>query len=138
MSKPTILNTGLAVINILISLKVMAIAALFLLFTLVFPLGLLPPGDTADSIYAAAEELGVSEKTFRRYIGIMSKEADLLPEIVENGTDPVSATRLFLDLVEEEYPSRAFGFVFTCVFFWLGAAYFFIGGVLTLWSVLRR
>ena len=74
----------LAVINILISLKVMAIAALFLLFTLVFPLGLLPPGDTADSIYAAAEELGVTEKTFQRYLGVMSKEANLLPEIVEN------------------------------------------------------
>ena len=104
-----IASTVFTVIESLIGLAVIVAMAMFLLLTFAFPLETLPRGATTDSIYTAAEELGVTEKDFRRYLCVMPNEADLLPEMIENGTDPVSATRIFLKLVDEVYPSRVIG-----------------------------
>ena len=104
-----IASTVFTVIESLIGLAVIVAMAMFLLLTFAFPLETLPRGATTDSIYTAAEELGVTEKEFRRYLCVMPNEADLLPEMIENGTDPVSATRIFLKLVDEVYPSRVIG-----------------------------
>ena len=126
-----IASTVFTVIESLIGLAVIVAMALFLLLTFAFPLEMLPRGATTDSIYTAAEELGVAEKDFRRYLCVMPNEADLLPEMIENGTDPVSATRIFLKLVDDVYPSRALG---------LAAGYSFLllcGAAILLASILK-
>lgn len=126
-----IASTVFTVIESLIGLAVIVAMALFLLLTFAFPLETLPRGATTDSIYTAAEELGVTEKDFRRYLCVMPNEADLLPEMIENGTDPVSATRIFLKLVDDVYPSRALG---------LAAGYSFLllcGAAILLASILK-
>ena len=129
-----IASTVFAVIESLVGLAVIVAMAMFLLLTFAFPLEMLPRGATTDSIYTAAEELGVAEKDFRRYLCVMPNEADLLPEMIENGTDPVSpvsATRIFLKLVDDVYPSRALG---------LAAGYSFLllcGAAILLASILK-
>lgn len=77
------------------------------LTTFVFPMEMMPKGDAADAIYAAAEELGVNEKDFRRYLCVLPEEARMLPGMVESGADPVSATRTFLTRVETAYRFKA-------------------------------
>lgn len=77
------------------------------LTTFVFPMEMMPKGDAADAIYAAAEELGVNEKDFRRYLCVLPEEAHMLPGMVESGADPVSATRTFLTRVETAYRFKA-------------------------------
>ena len=126
-----IASTVFAVIESLVGLAVIVAMAMFLLLTFAFPLEMLPRGATTDSIYTAAEELGVTEKDFRRYLCVMPNEADLLPEMIKNGTDPVSATRIFLKLVDDVYPSRALG---------LAAGYSFLllcGAAILLASILK-
>lgn len=77
------------------------------LTTFVFPMEMMPEGDAADAVYAAAEELGVNEKDFRRYLCVLPEEARMLPGMVESGADPVSATRTFLTRVETAYRFKA-------------------------------
>ena len=88
--------------------------------------------DTEKSLYKAAEELGVNEQKFCRYCCIIPEEASLLRETVESGTDPVYATRLFLDLAEEEYSSMVFEFVLVGGLFLLCGVYIFITSLISL------
>ena len=127
-----IASTVFTVIESLIGLAVIVAMALFLLLTFAFPLETLPRGATTDSIYTAAEELGVTEKDFRRYLCVMPNEADLLPEMIENGTDPVSATRIFLKLVDDVYPSRALGLATGYSFLLLCGAAILLASILKL------
>ena len=80
----------------------------------------------------AAEELGVTEQKFCRYCCFMPEEASLLREMVETGTDPVYATRLFLDLAEKEYSSTVIEFVLVGGYLGLLGVYVFVINVITL------
>ena len=88
--------------------------------------------DTEKSLYMAAEELGVTEQKFCRYCCFMPEEASLLREMVETGTDPVYATRLFLDLAEKEYSSTVIEFVLVGGYLGLLGVYVFVINVITL------
>ena len=125
-------STVFPIIHIVISLKVIAIISITLLFMFVVPLRIPSLDDTGKSLYMAAEELGVNEQKFCRYCCLMPEEASLLREMVETGTDPVYATRLFLDLAEEEYSSMVFEFVLVGGYLGLLGVYVFIINVLTL------
>ena len=125
-------STVFPIIGILISLKVIAIISITLLFMFVVPLRIPSLDDTEKSLYKAAEELGVNEQKFCRYCCIIPEEASLLRETVESGTDPVYATRLFLDLAEEEYSSMVFEFVLVGGLFLLCGVYIFITSLISL------
>lgn len=125
-------STLFPIIRILISLKVIAIISITLLFMFVVPLRIPSLDDTEKSLYMAAEELGVNQQKFCRYCCFMPEEASLLREMVETGTDPLYATRLFLDLAEEEYSSTFFEFVLAGGYFGLLGVYVFITNVITL------
>lgn len=56
----------------------------------------------------------------------------MLREMVESGTDPVYATRLFLDLAEEEYSSTVIEFVLVGGLFLLCGVYIFIKSLISL------
>ena len=128
-------STVFPIIGILISLKVIAIISITLLFMFAVPIripSLDELDDTEKSLYMAAEELGVNEQKFCRYCCFMPEEASLLRETVENGTDPVYATRLFLDLAKEEYSSMVFEFVLGGGLFLLCGVYIFIKSLISL------
>lgn len=125
-------STVFPIIHIVISLKVIAIISITLLFMFVVPLRIPSLDDTGKSLYMAAEELGVNEQKFCRYCCLMPEEASLLREMVETGTDPVYATRLFLDLAEEEYSSMVFEFVLVGGLFLLCGVYIFIKSLISL------
>ena len=98
----------------------------------VVPLRIPSLDDTEKSLYKAAEELGVTEQKFCRYCCFMPEEASLLREMVETGTDPVYATRLFLDLAEKEYSSTVIEFVLVGGYLGLLGVYVFVINVITL------
>lgn len=125
-------STVFPIIHIVISLKVIAIISITLLFMFVVPLRIPSLDDTEKSLYKAAEELGVNQQKFCRYCCFMPEEASLLREMVETGTDPVYATRLFLDLAEEEYSSTFFEFVLVGGLFLLCGVYIFITSLISL------
>ena len=125
-------STVFPIIHIVISLKVIAIISITLLFMFVVPLRIPSLDDTEKSLYKAAEELGVNEQKFCRYCCFMPEEASLLREMVETGTDPVYATRLFLDLAKEEYSSMVFEFVLGGGLFLLCGVYIFIKSLISL------
>ena len=125
-------STVFPIIHIVISLKVIAIISITLLFMFVVPLRIPSLDDTEKSLYKAAEELGVNEQKFCRYCCFMPEEASLLREMVETGTDPVYATRLFLDLAEEEYSSMVIEFVLGGGLFLLCGVYIFIKSLISL------
>ena len=125
-------STLFPIIRILISLKVIAIISITLLFRFVVPLRIPSLDDTEKSLYKAAEELGVTEQKFCRYCCFMPEEASLLREMVETGTDPVYATRLFLDLAEKEYSSTVIEFVLVGGYLGLLGVYVFVINVITL------
>ena len=125
-------STLFPIIRILISLKVIAIISITLLFMFVVPLRIPSLDDTEKSLYKAAEELGVTEQKFCRYCCFMPEEASLLREMVETGTDPVYATRLFLDLAEKEYSSTVIEFVLVGGYLGLLGVYVFVINVITL------
>ena len=125
-------STLFPIIRILISLKVIAIISITLLFMFVVPLRIPSLDDTEKSLYMAAEELGVTEQKFCRYCCFMPEEASLLREMVETGTDPVYATRLFLDLAEKEYSSTVIEFVLVGGYLGLLGVYVFVINVITL------
>ena len=111
----------LAGISILIALKVIAITSITLLLMFVLPLfpEKISRDATDETIYMAVEELGANEKDFCRYRTVMSEEFELLREMIENGTEPIYATRLFLNLCDEVYQSRALAILLGVGFFWL-------------------
>lgn len=125
-------STVFPIIHIVISLKVIAIISITLLFMFVVPLRIPSLDDTEKSLYKAAEELGVNEQKFCRYCCFMPEEASLLREMVETGTDPVYATRLFLDLAKEEYSSMVIEFVLGGGLFLLCGVYIFIKSLISL------
>lgn len=125
-------STVFPIIHIVISLKVIAIISITLLFMFVVPLRIPSLDDTEKSLYKAAEELGVNQQKFCRYCCFMPEEASLLREMVETGTDPVYATRLFLDLAEEEYSSMVIEFVLGGGLFLLCGVYIFIKSLISL------
>ena len=119
----------LAGISILIALKVIAITSITLLLMFVLPLfpEKISRDATDEIIYMAVEELGANEKDFCRYSTVMSEEFKLLREMIENGTEPIYATRLFLNLCDEVYPSRALAILLGVGFFWLCGIFMLIG-----------